>query len=84
MSAPHSNPAPGIWIDPVTGQAYDAATMEPVTTAGANLGEKPRDPRGYHPPLTEDDLEEFARQLAGRAKLDKNPEPGVDGADGAA
>lgn len=70
MSTPH---LPGLWIDPVTGQAYDALTMNPVTFAGADLGEKPRAINPVIPPLNDDDLEEFARQLAGRAKLPKTP-----------
>lgn len=67
MPTPH---LPGIWTDPVTGKHYDPLTMNPITRAGADLGEKPRTHTG--PPLSDDDIEEFARQLAGRAKL---PEP---------
>lgn len=66
MSTP-TNPA--IWTDPTTGLRYCAATMEPIHTAGTDLGEKRRMVDG--PPLGDDDLEEFARQLAGRAKLPK-------------
>ena len=66
MSTP-TNPA--IWTDPGAGKPYHAATLEPIRTAGADLGEKRRMVDG--PPLGDDDLEEFARQLAGRAKLGK-------------
>lgn len=66
MSAPDRI---GIWVDPVTKKHYDALTLQPITTAGTNLGEKRRMVDG--PPLGDDDLEEFARQLAGRAKLPK-------------
>lgn len=53
---------PDIWTDPVTGQLYHRQTMEPVTVAGENLGERPSAPTDASP-LTDDDVAAFAAQL---------------------
>ena len=63
-----------IWTDPATGRIYCATTLNPITTAGPDLGEKPRDLRQYSnqgPPLTDEAIEAFARRLVGRRHNDE-------------
>lgn len=57
-----SNNNTQVWTDPTTGIVYDAATMEPLPTVGADRGEKPSLPKDLAA-LTDEDIAATARLL---------------------